>query len=91
MESIEMKSIQNQNSKRAKIDAMRMKDIIAQLTDIIYFLCNAKKSNISIILDQFTNITEEELDSLNILFPQDIENEKWTTGWNTKIPEFILR
>ncbi len=32
-----MKSIQNQNSKRAKIDAMRMKDIIAQLTDIIYF------------------------------------------------------
>mgnify|MGYP007133029317 FL=1 len=76
MESIEMKSIQNQNSKRAKIDAMRMKDIIAQLTDIIYFLCNAKKSNISIILDQFTNITEEELDSLNILFPQDIENEK---------------
>lgn len=80
MESIEMKSIQNQNSKRAKIDAMRMKDIIAQLTDIIYFLCNAKKSNISIILDQFTNITEEELDSLNILFPQDIENEKWTTA-----------
>lgn len=71
-----MKSIQNQNSKRVKIDAMRMKDIIAQLTDIIYFLCNAKKSNISIILDQFTNITEEELDSLNILFPQDIENEK---------------
>ena len=41
MESIEMKSSQNQNSKRAKIDAMRMKDIIAQLTDIIYFLCNA--------------------------------------------------
>ena len=80
MESIEMKSIQNQNSKRAKIDAMRMKDIIAQLTDIIYFLCNAKKSNISIILDQFTNITEEELDSINILFPQDIENEKWTTA-----------
>ena len=71
-----MKSIQNQNSKRAKIDAMRMKDIIAQLTDIIYFLCNAKKSNISIILDQFTNITDEELDSHNLLCPQHIENEK---------------
>ena len=72
MESIEMKS--TQNTKRAKIDAMRMKDIISQLTDIIYLLCNAKKSNISIILDQFTNITEEELDSLNILFPQDTED-----------------
>lgn len=76
MESIEMKSTQNQNTKRAKIDAVRMKDIIAQLTDIIYILCNAKKSNISIILDQFTNITEEELDSLNILFPQDMDDEK---------------
>ena len=31
-----MKSTQNQNTKRAKIDTMRMKDIIAQLTDIIY-------------------------------------------------------
>lgn len=71
-----MKSTQNQNTKRAKIDAVRMKDIIAQLTDIIYILCNAKKSNISIILDQFTNITEEELDSLNILFPQDMDDEK---------------
>ena len=72
MESVEMKS--TQNTKRAKIDAMRMKDIISQLTDIIYLLCNAKKSNVSIILDQFTNITEEELDSLNILFPQDTDD-----------------
>lgn len=53
---------------------MRMKDIIAQLTDIIYILCNAKQSNISIILDQFTDITEEEMDSLNILFPTDTDN-----------------
>lgn len=68
-----MKSTQNQNSKHVKINAMRMKDIIGQLTDIIYFLCNAKKSNISIILDLFTNITEEELDSLNIFFPQDMD------------------
>ncbi|MDE5696787.1 MAG: hypothetical protein K2I96_05160 [Lachnospiraceae bacterium] len=63
-----------QNTKRAKIDAMRMKDIISQLTDIIYLLCNAKKSNVSIILDQLTNITEEELDSLNIIFPQDTDD-----------------
>ena len=66
-----MKSIQNQNSKRAKIDAMRMKDIIAQLADIIYLLCNAKENNITTILDQFTNITQEELHSLNIFFPHD--------------------
>ncbi|MDE7028414.1 MAG: hypothetical protein K2P63_00350 [Lachnospiraceae bacterium] len=51
-----------------------MKDIIAQLTDIIYLLCNAKKNNITIILDQFTNITEDELNSLNIFFPQDTDN-----------------
>lgn len=63
------------NTKRTKIDVMRMKDIIAQLTDIIYILCNAKQSNISIILDQFTNITEEELNSLNILFPTDNDND----------------
>jgi len=62
------------NTKRAKIDTLRLKDIIAQLTDIIYILCNAKKSNVSIILDQFTNITEEELNSLNILFPPDTDN-----------------
>lgn len=64
-----------QSTKRAKIDTMRMKDIIAQLTDIIYFLCNAKKSNISTILNQFTNITDEELESLNILFPQDTDDQ----------------
>ena len=62
-----------QSSKRAKIDTMRMKDIIA-LADIIYFLCNAKKGNISIILDQFTNITDEELEILNIFFPQDTDD-----------------
>lgn len=62
-----------QNTKRVKIDTMRMKDIIAQLTDIIYILCNAKERNISIILNQFTNITDEELQSLNILFPQDTD------------------
>ncbi len=62
------------STKRTKIDAVRMKDIIAQLTDIIYILCNAKQNNIAIILEQFTDITEEELDSLNIVFPQDMDN-----------------
>lgn len=67
-----MKSTKNTN--HTKIDAMRMKDIIAQLTDIIYILCNAKKSNISMILNEFTNITEEELESLRILFPTDTDD-----------------
>ena len=68
-----MKSTNN-NTKLDKIDAKRMKDIVSQLTDIIYLLCNARKSNISIVLNQFTNITEEELNSLNIFFPQDTDN-----------------
>lgn len=32
------------NTSHEKIDTMRMKDIISQLTDIIYLLCNAKKA-----------------------------------------------
>lgn len=67
-----MKSIKE--SKRTKIDTFRMKDIISQLADVIYLLCNAKRSNTSVILKQFTNITDEELDSLNIFFPQDKNN-----------------
>ncbi|MFG6369047.1 MAG: hypothetical protein K1W16_11595 [Lachnospiraceae bacterium] len=58
-------------TKHIKIDTLRMKDIISQLVDIIYLLCNAKENNITIIFDQFTNITEEEFDSLNIFFPHD--------------------
>jgi len=58
-------------TKHVKIDTMRMKDIISQLADIIYLLCNAKENNITTVLDQFTNITPEELDTLNIFFPHD--------------------
>lgn len=59
------------NTKHIKIDTMRMKDIVVQLADIIYLLCNARESDVTTILNQFTNITPEELDSLNIIFPQD--------------------
>lgn len=58
-------------TKHVKINTMRMKDIISQLTDIIYLLCNAKENNITTVLNQFTNITQDELDSLNIFFPHD--------------------
>ena len=34
--------------KNDKLDTMRMKDIVAQLTDIIYLLCDAKEKDIMI-------------------------------------------
>lgn len=66
----------NKNTtKREKIDTMRMKDIISQLTDVIYLLCNAKSTTIDTVLDQFTNITKEEQESLNIFFPHDTDDK----------------
>ena len=62
-------------SKSKKIDAMRMKDIIAQLSDVIYLLCNAKAVDVITIFDQFTNITPEEREALNIIFPNDVDDE----------------
>ena len=47
---------------------IRMKDIISQLTDVIYLLCDAKDTNITMIMEQFTNLTCEERDSLHITF-----------------------
>ncbi len=58
-----------------KIDTMRMKDIISQLSDVIYLLCKAKKTNITTVLDYFTNITYEEREALNLIFPDDIIEE----------------
>lgn len=55
-------------NKLEKMDMMRMKDIISQLTDVIYLLCDAKDANITIIMEQFTNLTCEERDSLHITF-----------------------
>ena len=55
-------------NKIEKMDMMRMKDIISQLTDVIYLLCDAKDTNITMIMEQFTNLTCEERDSLHITF-----------------------
>ncbi len=60
--------------KREKLDTMRMKDIVAQLTDVIYLLCEAKGTDIKTIINQFTNLSNEELESLNIYFPNDKNN-----------------
>ena len=66
----------NKNTtKHEKIDTMRMKDIISQLTDVIYLLCNARSTTIDTVLDQFTNITKEEQESLNIFFPHDTDDK----------------
>ena len=60
-------TIMNPN-KIEKMDMMRMKDIISQLTDVIYLLCDAKDTNITMIMEPFTNLTCEERDSLHITF-----------------------
>lgn len=69
------KSTSEISSKPKKIDAMRMKDIIAQLSDVIYLLCNAKAMDVNTIFDQFTNITPKERESLNIIFPNEVDDE----------------
>ena len=60
-------------NKIEKMDMMRMKDIISQLTDVIYLLCDAKDTNITMIMEQFTNLTCEERDSLHITFSHSTE------------------
>lgn len=60
------------NCRKEKIDTMRMKDIVAQLADVIYLLCDAKEKDVIIILNQFTNLTKEERESLHISFPHDL-------------------
>ena len=62
----------NNKCKTVKMDSMRMKDIIAQLTDIIYLLCEAKERDTMIILNQFTNLSDEERNSLNLVFSRDV-------------------
>lgn len=43
-----------------ELDAIRMKDIVCQLTDVIFILCNAKKLDSITILSQLTNLSYEE-------------------------------
>lgn len=61
------------SAKPGKLDAMRMKDIIAQLVDIIYLQCGAKSLDMTTVFNQFTNITPEERKALNIVFSNDEE------------------
>lgn len=65
-----MKNKENQ----CRIDTIRMKDIVAQLTDIIYLLCDAKGEDTGIILHQLTNLTTEEYQSLHLVFPNKVNS-----------------
>lgn len=71
-----IKTVSDAPVKSTKINTMRMKDIISQLSDVIYLLCGAKAADISTIFDQFTNITREEREALNIIFPNDTYNDE---------------
>ena len=70
-----IKTISNVPVKSKKIDTMRMKDIISQLSDVIYLLCSAKSEDVTTIFDQFTNITLEEREALHIIFPNVADDE----------------
>lgn len=65
----------NNVTKREKMDMMRMKDIVVQLADVIYLLCGAKKNDISTIMEQFTTITSEEREFLNIRYPDETKEQ----------------
>lgn len=71
-----IKTVSDTPVKSTKINTMRMKDIISQLSDVIYLLCGAKAADITTIFDQFTNITREEREALNIIFPNDTDNDE---------------
>ena len=62
-------------TKREKMDMMRMKDIVLQLADVIYLLCGAKKNDISMIMEQFTTITREEREFLNMHYPDETKEQ----------------
>ena len=62
----------NQPKKQDTIDKMRMKDIISQLTDIIYLMCGARNADIYTIINEFTNLTNEEIESLHICFSSEV-------------------
>ena len=70
-----IKTVSDAPVKSQKITTKRMKDIISQLSDVIYLLCSAKAADITTIFDQFTNITREEREALNIIFPNDVDDE----------------
>jgi hypothetical protein len=58
--------------KQFTIKRMRMKDIISMLVDVIYIMCDGNKEDTLILINRLTDITPEELEFFNIIFPKDI-------------------
>jgi hypothetical protein len=56
--------------KRFTIKRMRMKDIVAMLFDIIYIMCDGNRDETLILINRLTDITPDELEFFNILFPK---------------------
>jgi hypothetical protein len=57
--------------KQLTIKRMRMKDIVAMLVDVIYMMCDGSKTDTLILLNRLTDLTPEELEFFNIVFPED--------------------
>jgi hypothetical protein len=57
--------------KQLTIKRMRMKDIVAMLVDVIYIMCDGNKTDTLILLNRLTDLTPEELEFFNIVFPED--------------------
>jgi hypothetical protein len=57
--------------KREKIAGLRMKEILAELVDVIYLMCDADADDASAILRQFTDMTPQEYEWLNIMYAKE--------------------
>jgi len=53
----------------------RMRDLVTQLADIIYMLCDIKERNTTTILRHFTDMTEDEQSRLNIFYKKDEDED----------------
>jgi hypothetical protein len=50
-----------------------MKDIVAMLADIIYMLCDGNREDTLTLIRCLTDITPEELQFFNIIYPKEDE------------------
>jgi hypothetical protein len=68
-------STKNNNVKQ-RIEIKRMKDIVAQLIDVIKLLSKRRKLNTMTVLKHYTNITTDELEELDIQIVSDTITKK---------------
>jgi hypothetical protein len=56
--------------KQIKTKRMRLKDIVAMLADVIYILCDGNSDDTLVLIKRLTDITDEELEFFNIIYPK---------------------